>query len=871
MVVAFLIFGGLLLLLYVRAHQVIIFGNQRSMAEDAAQTVSGFIRGKTDLMSDMLRLDAPLKLPPKARRVYLESLLGIEPSFRSLSLINSAGQIKECASRLTAQASRRFCDSLELDPVFSSGRPTGTYTSSVYIDPLTSEPLVILAVPSVDIFRDFDGYLVAELNLKFMWEMVDQLKAGKEGDAYVVDRRGNLIASSDTARVLRVENVGHVTPVRNFMAAKSAEAVSDAAVYQGITGERVVGAFSSLGTPDWAVVVEVAWGEAYRPVLGNLLLSLAVFLVFSLLAGGLGILIARRLASPLVRLTETAGLIAAGAGGVPVEVRGPREVAGLASAFNSMTSQLLESRASLETQLVEIKNGQEALRESEERFRNIFTNANEIIYTLSPDGVFTFVSPAWTRFLGHPVEEVEGSHFAPFVHPDDVPACKAFLDKVMSTGLPQEGVTYRVKHRDGTWRWHTSVGSAVAGAGGRPAYYVGIAQDITWKKRAEEEKANLEEKLFQAQKMESIGRLAGGVAHDFNNMLNVILGYAELIRLETPSRDKLLQHIEEIERAAGQARDVTRQLLAFSRKQVISPVPLDVNDVIGENRETLARLIGEDVDLRFFPGAGLWRVRLDPSQLNQIVYNLAINAHDAMPDGGRLTIETANASLDETYCRDHPGFNPGDYVRLTVSDDGVGMDRETMSHLFEPFFTTKEVGKGTGLGMATVYGIVKQNGGFLNVYSEPGKGTSLHIYFRKDTDAPPPPAKPVETETPAGEGLVMVVEDDDLVRSITTVELEKLGYRVVSLKSPEEALSLCGRDGPAFKLLITDVIMPGMNGIELKNRMSALRPGTKVLFMSGYTADAIGHHGVLEKKLHFLQKPFSLNELAKKVREAIDD
>ncbi|MBN2352845.1 MAG: response regulator [Spirochaetales bacterium] len=742
-VVAFLFFGGLLLLLYVQTHQIVIFDNQRSMAQDAARSVSGLIREKTDLLSAVIRLDAPLRLPPEKQRILLDGLLSVQPSFRSLCLMDENRKITARASRLTEQALRMFCDALERNPVFS-GRAAENYVSPVHIDPLTGEPLVILAVPSIDLFREFDGYLAAEFNLKFMWEMVDRLNRRTGGEAYVVDRLGSLIAYGDAGRVLRAENVGSLRPVRDFTASSGVEGVSEAAVYQGISGDRVVGAYSALGTPDWAVVVEVVWGDAYRPVIGNVLLSFAVFFAFSVLAGVLGVLIARRLASPLVRLTETAGLIADGAGEMPVVVRGPREVAGLASAFNSMTSQLLQSRASLEAQLVEIKNGQE-------------------------------------------------------------------------------------------------------------------------------EKANLEQKLFQAQKMESIGRLAGGVAHDFNNMLNVILGYAELIRLDAPPRDQLLLHIGEIERAAGQARDVTRQLLAFSRKQIISPVSLDVNDLIGKNGETLARLIGEDIDLRFFPGADLWRVKLDPSQLNQIVFNLAINARDAMPDGGKLTIETANASLDETYCRDHPGYNPGDYVRLTVSDNGIGMDRETISHLFEPFFTTKEVGKGTGLGLATVYGIVKQNGGFINVYSEPGQGTSLHIYFLKDSGAAPATAKPEAKMMPAGEGVIILVEDDEMVRSITAIELEKLGYQVLPLKSPEDALSAFRQRKPAFKLLITDVIMPGMNGIELKTQIAALQPGIKVLFMSGYTANTIVHHGVLDKKLHFLQKPFTLEELARKVREAIED
>ncbi len=868
MVVAFLVFGGLLLIFYVQSHQEVVSGSQRYIAEDAARTVSGFIRERTSLLYSILRMDDPFEMHENGRRRYLESLLSIQPSVRSLFLFDSRNEAAGSASRVSMLTSGKVAERLHKNPPLK-GPQEPVYISPVYIDPDTSEPMVILAVPVTNLLNDYEGFLAAELNLKFMWELVEILDERANGKAYVVDRQGNLIAFSDTARVLRVENVSNLKVVGDFVDS-SGMGESGVELYTGITGRLVVGTYSALGTPDWAVVVEVAAGEAYKAVARAVVLSVIVFLAFSVLAGLLGVFIARRLSSPLVHLTRTATEIANGTEGLQADVSGPREVAGLAAAFNSMTAQLLKSHASLEAQLVEIEKGQEALRDSEERYRNIIDNANEIIYTLSPEGVFTFVSPAWTRLLGHPVSEVAGKHFSHFVHPDDAAACEEFLRKVLSTGQPHPGVNYRVMHTDGEWRWHTSVGSSVSDGFGRPNYYVGIAQDITWKIRAEEDKAKLEQQLFQAQKMESIGRLAGGVAHDFNNMLNVILGFSELIKLETIDDEPLIRKIDEIERAAGQARDITRQLLAFSRKQIISPVTLDINERMRENQKTLARLIGEDIDIQFYPCDGLWKVKLDPSQLNQIVYNFAINARDAMPNGGKLTIETANAVLDDAYCSEHVGYSPGNYVTLTISDNGIGMDKETQSHLFEPFFTTKEVGKGTGLGLATVYGIVKQNGGFINVYSELGQGTTFRIYFARDTGEITAGSKADESPVRSCGGTIVLVEDNEMMRSLTTIELERLGYKVLSLRTPGEALAAYEKRGSEFILLLTDVIMPVMNGVELKNRILSIRPDTKVLFMSGYTANSIVHQGALDKDIHFIQKPFTLAELAKKVREAIE-
>ncbi len=398
------------------------------------------------------------------------------------------------------------------------------------------------------------------------------------------------------------------------------------------------------------------------------------------------------------------------------------------------------------------------------------------------------------------------------------------------------------------------------------------AQDITDQKRAELERERLEAQLIQAQKMESVGRLAGGVAHDYNNMLGVIIGHAELglsgLDAKSPVRDDL----EQILKAAERSADITRKLLGFARKQTISPKILDLNDTVTGMLKMLRHLIGEDLEIAWMPGGDLRPVKMDPSQLDQILANLCVNSKDAMDKAGRITIGTENVVLDEAYCSNHAGFVPGEFVMLSVSDDGCGMDRDTLEHIFEPFFTTKEVGKGTGLGLSTVYGIVKQNNGFINVYSEPGKGTTTKIYLQSQSlgnqerkNATAPAIKRGKNE------VILLVEDDIGILHITHSMLERLGYRVVAAQSPQEALSLSEQDLTEVQLVMTDVVMPGMDGKELATRLKTRLPHLKTLFMSGYTAEIVVGHGIIGKGVKFISKPFSVAELAAKLRETLDN
>jgi PAS domain S-box-containing protein len=520
--------------------------------------------------------------------------------------------------------------------------------------------------------------------------------------------------------------------------------------------------------------------------------------------------------------------------------------------------------------ITERKQAEEALRESERRLRlaqeaaksgtwewDLRTNQNywseEVwpLYGLTPQSCVPSYE-AWRQS----------------VHPEDRARAAAAVNEAASHGA-ELNVEWRLNDPAGRERWLMSRGQPQRGEDGRVERYLGIVVDITERKRAEEEKERLQLQLAQAQKMESIGRLAGGVAHDFNNLLTVINGYSRLLLDRLTAGDPLRDGLEEIHKAGERAAGLTQQLLAFSRKQVLQPRVLDLNRVVGEMRPMLARLMGEDVEVCVKLRAEATTIFADPHQLERVLMNLAVNSRDAMPHGGEFTIETGFAELGESDGQLRPGAHAGPYVTLAVSDTGVGMNEETRGHIFEPFFTTKGVGKGTGLGLSTIHGIVEQSGGYIEIDSEVGRGTTFKIYLPRVEDASADSGKPEAVSAMGGNETVLVVEDQPEVRGYATAALRAYGYQVIEAASAAEALLVWEREGERIALILTDVVMPSLSGRELADRLKERRPGIKVLFMSGYTDDTIVHHGVLEKDAEFIQKPFSPGQLAIKVREAL--
>ena len=523
---------------------------------------------------------------------------------------------------------------------------------------------------------------------------------------------------------------------------------------------------------------------------------------------------------------------------------------------------------SITRDITQRKQAEEQIRRSEERLRLLIDSVpfGAHIYELDKDDRLVFkgynrsadriLGMDNAQFLGKTIEEA----FPPLTE-TEIPAA---YKRAASTGEGFESnyVSYAEGRISGAYQVHAFQTA--------PRRMAAFFMDITERTRAEQERERLQTQLVQAQRMESVGRLAGGVAHDFNNVLTVILGYAQMGMMRCTPSEPIYGMLKIIEDSAHRSAEIVKQLLAFARKQTIAPKILDLNDTVVGMLKMLQRLIGEEIDFAWMPGSGLWSIKIDPSQVDQLLANLCVNARDAIDGVGKITIETENVVFDAAYCDVNAGFIPGEYVMLAVSDDGCGMDRDTVSHIFEPFFTTKERGKGTGMGLATVYGIVKQNGGFINVYSEPGKGSTFKIYLPKFAEEAVKPAAETLAEMPRGSGeIVLLVEDDPTIMTVGKAMLESLGYTVLTAGTPGEALQLAKTHGSKINLMITDVVMPEMNGRDLARLLGKIIPGLICLFTSGYTANVIAHHGVLDEGINFLAKPFSVKSLAIKVREAL--
>jgi PAS domain S-box-containing protein len=511
-----------------------------------------------------------------------------------------------------------------------------------------------------------------------------------------------------------------------------------------------------------------------------------------------------------------------------------------------------------------LRAAQENLRRSEANFRSLVTNAPYGICSCDSTGKILDANPAFLELLGpSSPSDVIGQHIYSLYAESE--QWFALADHLRSNA-PFQGLTAEWKRKTGTTVVRVS-GRAVPNGRKEGVVFEIFAEDVT-------ERRALEQQLRQSQKMEAVGRLAGGIAHDFNNLLMVISGYSEFLLERLGGEPHLRGPAQEIASASERASSLTRQLLAFSRKQMLAPRIVNLNDIATENLKMLTRMIGEDVDLVMTPGQSLWSVRADAGQIEQVIMNLAVNARDAMPSGGKLTIETANATLDEEYARMHAPVRPGDYVMFSISDTGAGMDADTQSHIFEPFFTTKGP-KGTGLGLSTVYGIVKQSGGYIWVYSEVGRGTTFKIYLPRVPSVEEPLVQPAVSRSQfqrvePGTETILLVEDEANLRYLARQYLEKQGYKVIEAADGAVAMQIAVAHEGVIHLLLTDVIMPGMNGRELAQRISEIRPNVKVLYMSGYTENVIGQDGTLDAGVRLLQKPFNLRDLKSKVREVID-
>ncbi len=606
-----------------------------------------------------------------------------------------------------------------------------------------------------------------------------------------------------------------------------------------------VGEIDHLG-PKAALVRRTSW-----------LVAIGALLVAALVGG-------RRLRGdlePLSALLRQTDRLATGDLAARVDVAGPTDLARLGEAFNRMGGMLQHQFQVLQT-------ANDALRAAERRLGDVIASSPAVIYTLAVEGGgprgITWISDNVRALLGYTAEEALGTEWwKDTVHPEDRdPVLAAFREQMAAHARAAN--EFRIRHRDGRYLWVRSEARQVGGADGAPAEVVGAASDIT-------ERKLLEAQVRQAQRMEALGRLAGGVAHDFNNLLTIISGYSEMVLADLPPGDAKREKVSQISQAGERGAALTRQLLAFSRQAILEPQVLDLNVVVRENEKLLRRLLGEDVRISTLLAPDLSMVKVDPGHIGQILMNVAINARDAMPTGGVLTIRTEQVEVNAELAAARQEAKSGSFVALSLTDTGTGMTPEVLARIFEPFFTTKPQGVGTGLGLATVYGIVQQSGGFIDVDSAPGRGTTFRLYFPVSQEAARSHKPSTETPSTArGQESILLVEDDAAVRTMVRCALAEAGYNVLEASRGTEALRLAGDLTNSIQLLITDVVMPEMGGGQLAEHLLRIRPEIKVLFISGYTDDAVIRQGILREEVAFLQKPFTLPALAARVRQVLE-
>jgi PAS domain S-box-containing protein len=567
-----------------------------------------------------------------------------------------------------------------------------------------------------------------------------------------------------------------------------------------------------------------------------------------LVAGLLGVAVTKRIAGRLEKLDAAAHALARGEFQHQVVVGGNDEIARLSRAFNDMSSRL--------------RNLYEELRHSEAHFRSLIENARDFILLVDADGTVRYASPSMEREFASD-KALIGRNILSLVEVVDADAVRSLLAPGASPDVPQGSIEFRIRAVDGTLRTLETHGSHLL-QDSTSAGIVLNARDIT-------ERRSMEDRLRQAQRMEAIGTLSGGVAHDFNNLLTIIRGYAHQLLESRPDAQTAREQIERIDEAAERAAGLTSQLLAFSRRQILQPKVFDLNTLTTSLDQMLRRLIGEHIEMTTVVCREPCPVKADTGRIEQVIMNLVLNARDAMPDGGKITVELANLELDESYAAKHEGVRPGPYVMLAISDTGMGMDAETQTRIFDPFFTTKGLGKGTGLGLSTVYGIVKQSGGHIWVYSERGRGSTFKVYLPRVGETVAAARKEdVPVASVRGHETVLVVEDEPQLRDLVEMMLSSRGYSILKVDNALQAEAFSQRYPGPIHLLLTDVVLPGISGRDVARQITAHRPEIKVLFTSGYTPDAIVHHGVLDAGLQFLQKPFTLETLTSKVRAVLD-
>jgi PAS domain S-box-containing protein len=818
-------------------------------ARYAADRVERYIEEQIDFLEAATWIEGNSLRADIVSADVLDGILGYSPSILQLSAVDqSSGEVIGLASRRSKSAARAAGFPFSADAA-AKAEPGAPYLSPVYFDAITGEILITLGVVPFERFADAKILLIEELNLKFMWDLVAELDVQTGGRAYIVDSSGSLVAYDDPSRVLAHESLTRIPPVLASMANDGKRGPGKIFTFRGIEGDSVVGTYIPIKTPPWAVIIERPWSVAYQKAIAVIIFALIVVTVMMFFIYLIGRALAKRLSSPILSLAGAVAAIAEKGDRISIDAGSPREIIELSESFNALS---------------------ERLKRDEDRFQRLIWNSNDIIAVAGPDGVLSYVCASIERIYGYPPDTVIGKPLADLLCPDDAPkAADVFASLLRAPGAIERSV-FCIKTKDSR---DADVEMIAVNRIDDPDIR-GIVlnlHDVSERMKDEREKVRLQDRLQHAMKMEAVGRLAGGIAHDFNNLLTGIYGSVQLARMDADDPAKVEYYLNEIRKEAESAASLTRQLLAYSRKQPIETKLVDLNALILDVGGMLERLIGEDVSIEFSLGEKLSPVRVDPGLFQQVLVNLCANSRDAMPKGGRLVIRTECAVLDEKADARHEGFKPGNYLRLTVEDNGIGMDEETLQHLFEPFYTTKSLGKGTGLGLAMVYGAIQQSEGFIEVGSELGKGTSFSILLPMVSGSAEGFERPVIEGDPVhGTETLLLVEDKPAVMEVTARMFRKLGYEIVRAGGGEEALKILD-DCKRIDALVTDISMPGMNGIELAEKARVLKPDLRVLFISGYAEEALRQEKSMRTLSRFVLKPYTIHALAAKIRETLDE
>ena len=854
--------GAGLIFIANRTQRESAFRLQQESAERVAQLISGYMTRATDRLLFFLENVPLLSESPEQQKAALGNLLiSSLPLYSQVSVLDKNGNESNKTSRFHTFLPGELKNQAQT-PAFLTAIKGETYMGPVAFFENTGLLSVSIALPIKAPTTQIAGVIIAEVNVSHLWQNVARIKVGRNGYAYLVDNSGRFVAYQKPAEVLQRygEDMKRMPPVSDFVVC-GLDGTGQVQEYQGLIDEKVIGVYAPIQGTNWAVLVEQPASEAYESIFKMQRYLLGVMFLCIILAGGLGFYVSRRLIGPIRMLTDAAQRF--GTGDLQSEfshVQRQDEVGILSHTFKKMQKELQDLYAGQKRKIEELEIMQSALQESKEKYRTILASIEDGYYEVDMEGNFTFFNDALCEIYGYPGNELMGMNIRKLTDRETAKQGYSIFNKVYTTGRPVKGFEWPVVQKDGTKRSVEASVSLRMNAEGAPLGLQGIIRDIS-------EKQRLEARLQHAQRMESIGTLAGGIAHNFNNLLMGIMGYTSLMLLDTDSEHPNFKMLKNIEKQVASGSKLTRQLLGYARKGGYEVKPINLNQLVKETSDTFG-MTKKGIAVHQDLSEKLYGIKADQSQMEQVLLNLYVNAADAMEGGGDLFLKTDNVTHEEMAGEHYHDVKPGNYVLLTVRDTGVGMDRETRERIFEPFFTTKSLGHGTGLGMASTYGIIKAHGGYIHLFSEKGQGTTFKIYVPA-TEQEVRVKKEVPDELLKGEGTVLLVDDEEIILDTGKQMLKHLGYDVLLAQNGQEALELYKKNHDRVDMVLLDMVMPIMGGGETFDRIKEMHPEVKVLLSSGYSLEGEARE-IMERGCNaFIQKPFTLKMLSRKIVEIL--